>query len=161
MRSLLISLMGCAALGGCNAAVTESGHGENRDPATRITKDQIQFPQVKIPDAVGKTALSGEYYRGDGLGYNISLSLHPSGTYEAIWTGCLGTYGTARGSWNVEGNRLQLAPSEAEGMMKDHLNSLDVLDSAGELILIPTDDNDFFLKYGPSSFSCFTKVRER
>jgi hypothetical protein len=40
---------------------------------------------------------AGEYYRGDGLGANIALSLAPQAGVSATWHGCLGLYGANEG----------------------------------------------------------------
>ena len=42
-------------------------------------------------------AWAAEYYEGDGLGANISLSLAPQSGVTALWTGCLGLYGSNEG----------------------------------------------------------------
>jgi len=42
-------------------------------------------------------AVAGDYYRGDGTGYNIYLTLKENGKYTAEWHGCLGKYGEASG----------------------------------------------------------------
>jgi len=45
--------------------------------------------------------LSGKWHIGDGEGYNVDLTLRPDFRYGAVWTGCLGTYGTAKGRWHL------------------------------------------------------------
>lgn len=53
---------------------------------------------------------AGEYYHGDGLGANATLTLAPGGGFAFIWTGCLGVYDrnygavipTARGSLKLD-----------------------------------------------------------
>jgi hypothetical protein len=41
---------------------------------------------------------AGDYYFGDGLGANVSLSLAPHSGVAATWQGCLGTYTTNKGA---------------------------------------------------------------
>lgn len=41
---------------------------------------------------------AGDYYSGDGLGANVSLSLAPNAGVAATWQGCLGTYGINKGA---------------------------------------------------------------
>ncbi len=54
--------------------------------------------------------LVGEYYLGDGLGLNWTLSVKPDHTFSFAWTGCLGEYGAAEGSWSAAEGRLTLRP---------------------------------------------------
>ena len=105
-------------------------------------------------------AVAGTYYRGDGLGYNVSLTLKENGKYNAEWHGCLGKYGEASGKWTVAGNRITFTPAKEEGMMKGYLQSLDVLRFKGDSILVPTDsrDREFYNGSGVSRFSCFQKA---
>jgi hypothetical protein len=52
------------------------------------------------------------YYRGDGLGENLNLTLLSGGHYVLTWSGCLGWYGAAAGTWRVSEKRLKLQPAE-------------------------------------------------
>jgi len=45
-----------------------------------------------------QVAWAGDYYSGDGLGANVSLSLAPRAGVAATWQGCLGTYATNKGT---------------------------------------------------------------
>ena len=104
-------------------------------------------------------SVAGTYYRGDGLGYNVSLTLKENGKYTAEWHGCLGKYGDGSGKWSVTNKRITFTPSKEEGMMKGHLQSLDVLKFKGDWILVPIDkrDREFYDKWGVSRLSCFQK----
>src|SRR5262249_7592960 len=72
-------------------------------------------------------AVAGSYYRGDGTGYNIYLTLDADGKYKAEWRGCLGKYGEASGQWTLKDKQITFKPSKEQDMMKGHLKSLDVL----------------------------------
>ena len=100
-------------------------------------------------------AVSGSYYRGDGTGYNIYLTLKPNGSYAAEWQGCLGKYGEASGKWNLNEKRITFHPSKEEGNLKGHLKSLDVQKFNGDWVLLPTDFNE---KRGVSRASCYQKL---
>ena len=102
--------------------------------------------------------LAGSYYRGDGTGYNINLDLKGDGSYDANWRGCLGVYGTARGKWTVDGEHIVLSPTKETDMMKGHLKTLDMAKHEGRLILLPTDDREFYDKHGASRYSCFQRT---
>jgi hypothetical protein len=102
-------------------------------------------------------AVAGSYYCGDGLGYNVTLSLKENGEYSAEWHGCVGKYGDALGSWKLTDKRIVLTPKEEKDMMKGHLKTLDVLKYKGSWILVRADNRDFYDKHGVSSYSCFQK----
>lgn len=105
-------------------------------------------------------AVSGHYYRGDGLGYNVYLTLESDGRYAAEWRGCLGKYGEANGTWRLEGRRIIFSPSQETGAMKGHLRALEALPFDGDWILVPThqEDRRFYKTSGISRLSCFQKT---
>ena len=118
----------------------------------RLGKDEPETP----PNA---KAVAGRYYRGDGTGYNVTLVLKEDGTYSGVWTGCLGRYGDASGSWKLSDNRIVLTPKEESGMMKGHLKTLDVLKYNDGWIFVPPDDRTFYDKYGATPpYWCFKKT---
>jgi hypothetical protein len=102
-------------------------------------------------------AVVGSYYSGDGLGYNIALTLKEDGSYSAEWHGCLGKYGDASGTWRLSDKRIVLTPKKETDMMKDHLKNLDVLKYKGGWIFVRADHRDFYDKHGVSRYSCFQK----
>ena len=101
--------------------------------------------------------LAGRYYRGDGTGYNIYLTLNPEGKYTAEWHGCMGTYGEATGDWKLNDTQIVFIPSKETDMMRSHLRSLEVLKFRGRWIFLSTDkdDREFYDKWGVSAYSCF------
>jgi len=106
-------------------------------------------------------AVVGSYYRGDGTGYNICLTLKENGKYTAERHGCLGKYGEASGHWTLSDKRIAFKPAKEKDMMKGHLKSLDVLKFKGQWILVPSDDREFYDKYGVSRYSCFQKIEKK
>ena len=60
--------------------------------------------------AVSFKDLIGDYYLGDGLGVNCSLTLAKQGKFAFIWRGCLGTYGENNGSAGVRDGVLHITP---------------------------------------------------
>ena len=117
---------------------------------------------VSLPTAIETNILAGTYYTGDGLGYNLALTLDSDGQYSCMWRGCLGVYGTATGTWSVATNTLHLSPKTATGMLKDKpLPPLDVLMFQGRYIFVDPKFRGFFLKYGPDRSSCFQKDEAR
>lgn len=102
-------------------------------------------------------AVAGSYYCGDGLGYNVTLTLKQDGTYSAEWHGCLGKHGDVSGSWRLSDKRIVLTAKKERDMMKGHLKSLDVLKYKGDWIFVRADDRDFYDKHGVSRYSCFQR----
>jgi hypothetical protein len=100
--------------------------------------------------------LAGSYYRGDKLGYNVYLQLAPSGTYTARWEGCLGLYGTARGSWTLRDQLIVFHPAEETGMMKKHLRQLHVVrQPLGAFAFVPDLHDSYYRQYGPDEYGAF------
>jgi|ERR1043166_2518820 hypothetical protein len=106
-------------------------------------------------------AVAGDYYRGDGTSYNIYLTLKANGKYTAEWHGCLGKYGEASGQWTLKDKQIVFKPSKERDMMTGHLKALDVLKFKGAWIFVPTDDRDFYDKWGVSRYSCFQKQEKK
>lgn len=128
-----------------------------------VTSISRNKKDLGVPDSPEfAEALAGEYYRGDGTGFNITLHLKPDGKYEAEWHGCLGKYGEASGTWSRNGSRVTFTASEEKDMMKGHLRSLDVAEFGGDWILVPTDERDreFYDRYGVSRYSCFQRTEK-
>lgn len=127
-----------------------------------ITASGAEEKEKGTPEAPPNAkAVAGDYYRGDGTGYNIYLTLVANGTYTAKWRGCLGEYGTASGSWTVADKRIVFKPVKEKDMMKGHLKSLDVLRYKGQWIFVPSEDRDFYDKHGVSRYSCFQKQEKK
>lgn len=58
-------------------------------------------------------SVAGEYYSGDGLGVNWTLTIEKSSAFHFTWDGCLGRYAELRGRAQIDGSLLQLSPDEA------------------------------------------------
>jgi hypothetical protein len=58
---------------------------------------------------LGEHPWAGEYYKGDGLGVNISLSIAPKAGYSFQWRGCLGLYDQNYGAVAEKDGRLHLS----------------------------------------------------
>jgi len=111
---------------------------------------------VSIPAKVETRQLAGEWYRGDGLGYNLTLTVGEDGRYRATWNGCVGEYGRAAGTWSQRNGHVSLSPTEETEMMVNHLRELTVVTYRGKLLLVPSGrDGNFFVEHGPSDYSCF------
>ena len=101
-----------------------------------------------------------QYYRGDGLGENLYLTLLSGGHYTLTWKGCLGWYGAAAGTWRVSEKQLELKPDEEHGMLSEHpirLLHIRVIDN--EIVLIQDQEMDWFKTHGVDRYGCFRAQR--
>src|SRR5262249_31797203 len=51
-----------------------------------------RYPRLNSQHALEPTVVAGEYYQGDGLGINLSLSILTDGRYSLISSGCTGVH---------------------------------------------------------------------
>ena len=65
-------------------------------------------PALRFPEQ----ELSGQYYLGDGLGVNCSLTLEPTHRFAFAWHGCMGLYDQNQGVWSLEGDTLVVKPKK-------------------------------------------------
>jgi len=54
--------------------------------------------------------VAGDYFYGDGMGVNCSLTLKSQGTFTFEWHGCLGTYDKNDGKVVIENGLIHLVP---------------------------------------------------
>ncbi len=81
--------------------------------------------------------LVGDYFEGDGMGYNLHLVLKADGKFNATWNGCLGEYGRATGEWSVRKEGMKLLTRTCEGLLKDKpLNVLQIVSWRGHYLLV-------------------------
>ena len=127
--------------------------------AVHALADEVEKGVPQAPPSA--KAVAGSYYCGDGLGYNVTLTLKDDGTYTGEWHGCLGKYGDAAGSWKLSDKQIVLTPTSETDVMKGHLKTLDVLKYKEGWIFVRADRRDFYDKYGVSRVSCFLKMAEK
>ena len=82
---------------------------------------------------VSKSALTGSYYSGDGLGRMVYVDLSPDGTFRSDWQGCLGVYGEAEGRWEVQGEKIVFTPNTEAGTLAGHLREATTIIHNGKL----------------------------
>jgi hypothetical protein len=63
-------------------------------------------------DSVVLKDIAGDYYFGDGLGVNCSLTVTAKGKFTFQWNGCLGTYDENKGSASINMGVLHIAPQK-------------------------------------------------
>jgi len=120
-------------------------------------------PQVNQAEM---TALAGDYYSGDGLGWNLSLTLEADGVFRCNWHGCVvGSDMSLVGDWDLEGDTITFTPlSDAdEAFLRRYFEDKTARTATveGNTVLIFADQEDFFAKYGPSTGSCFSREDAR
>jgi hypothetical protein len=94
MKSALwLILLAVALASGC----------QSRQSEARAPQSALLFPEQE---------LYGDYYFGDGLGVNCSLTIKANHRFAFRWTGCLGTYDENQGSWALSGDILTLKPEK-------------------------------------------------
>lgn len=87
------------------ADALEEKRSPKADAAAKTIREQIRAELQKLPDH----PWAGEYYLGDGLGLNISLSLAPAAGYLFEWHGCLGLYDRNYGAVTCTNGHLRLS----------------------------------------------------
>lgn len=126
--------------------------------------EQLQIPDspndtmAPSPNQLGENEkqLVGTYYRGNGTGYNLTLTLNSDGQFHCISTGCVGDYGTSTGTWRVDNDQIQMLTLTAKGTMEDRpIGALTVSMDSEKTILVQNNSREFFDAHGPSRYSCF------
>jgi hypothetical protein len=79
--------------------------------------------------------IAGRYRRGDGM-MNEFLDLRMDGTCEDAHHGCLGVYGSGRGTWFLEGDRIVIRITEESGFMRGWPATLRILEFDDQPILV-------------------------
>jgi len=111
---------------GCTSNEDAASRSENADQATT---DTTQNPFV------------GSYYQGDGLGYNLHLTLKNDGSFTCQWSGCLGDYGATSGTWAHDGDKITVSTTKSSGMFSDRpLGNMTIVKHDGkDRLLLDTD----------------------
>ena len=142
-----------------SAAVVRS---EPPTAKVRVTLISVDGSTTEVREGLQDRQLFGDYRLGDGLGYNLSLSLKDGGKFECQWIGCLGVYGTSSGAWTIQDTGLKLDPKKADGMFKDRpIDRLRILSFQKNYLLLQERDSEWFKKYGPDTFCCFHQAGAR
>ncbi|WP_312769680.1 hypothetical protein [Pseudoxanthomonas mexicana] len=84
--------------------------------------------------------LSGTYYSGDGLGRLVYITLRPDGTFASDWQGCLGVYGEATGSWQLQGDQIIFNPAAERDALAGYLRRATTIRHDGRIGFARTQD---------------------
>jgi hypothetical protein len=74
-----------------------------------------RYPLPTSRNTLEPAAVAGEYYKGDGLGENLSLSILPDGRYSLISSGCTGVDHRESGFVQERNGQYVLAPTKRSG----------------------------------------------
>jgi hypothetical protein len=96
------------ARGGLQSASvsTDASFALNPVPAAPAPASHLTLSLWGVPE----TDLCGEYYLGDGLGVNCSLTLGSDHRFTFRWRGCLGEYDRNEGRWELSGDVVTMQP---------------------------------------------------
>jgi hypothetical protein len=109
------------------------------------------------PAAIDR-GLVADYYTGDGLGYNIQLSLRADGAFSATWYGCVGNYGKASGNWVRAGDRVTFHNRASKGRLANYLRGATVVKGDGFPALVLDQGRTLYDKYGLARFSALQRA---
>jgi hypothetical protein len=160
-RPLLVSAL--AALLFCGRAVASGSPPETYVTAKTAVKTTVvayspDQPLQETSREIEPPGLAGEYFVGDGLGYNLHLVLDKGGQFDCTWGGCLGVSGKASGDWAVDKKGVTCSPVKSEGMLKDRpLGRVRIVTFRDRYLLLQEGDRGLFEKYGPKGWYCFHK----
>ena len=82
------------------------------------------------------TCAPGSFYHGDGLGMNILVTISTNQKYTAQWSDCMGSCGTAAGSWSNATGMLHLTPTNETGMFRSHQIRVLRVQNATNLVVV-------------------------
>jgi hypothetical protein len=102
---------------------------------------------VTVATKAPLTPLEGEYYQGDGLGVNWTLRLNGKHEFSFTWSGCMGIYGEASGTWSVENESLRLNPTAVHDMGEKLPQSYEIIRWGARIYLVPRDEMPRFCMY--------------
>src|SRR5438128_6024543 len=100
--------IGLALLVASWAAAADSDQAKQSRAAERTAKSMRKKILAEVK-RLAEHEWAGEYYAGDGLGVNTSLSIAPKSGFVFEWHGCLGLYDRNYGAVVSTNNRLRLS----------------------------------------------------
>jgi hypothetical protein len=170
-RTVLRTIVGVTAalmLQSVGTSAAENSQKKSEEPTGKLPVEK------GTPEApVNAPAIEGVYYRGNGLSYNLELTLRPGGEYTAKWDSCLYKAGKVSGTWKLSDKRIVFAPAMEGEMLRGRLEALDVLKFKGEWILVPIIDvtdvadaadagrrfyDTLYEREGVTPLSCFQRI---
>jgi hypothetical protein len=102
--SLILALLTCF---GCSASADPPENPKGTAEADKAADAKREAVAAEVKQ-LGNHPWAGEYYYGDGLGVNISVSIAPQAGYVYEWHGCLGLYDRNYGAVKLANDRIEL-----------------------------------------------------
>ncbi len=96
MAIALVSIVAVPVMIGVSSAQDAERGGAGGPPDEAATEQRRKRIRQEIA-TLKQHPWAGDYYEGDGLGANISITLAPQTGIAATWHGCMGLYGANRG----------------------------------------------------------------
>ena len=112
VRKSLAAVFVLSSAAGCNhesSATNFSSVPEKFESSAETAATKKQAAILAEVAKLGDHEWAGEYYAGDGLGVNVSLTIAPKSGYMFEWHGCLGTYDRNYGAVTTSNGQLHLA----------------------------------------------------
>jgi hypothetical protein len=118
---------------------------------TRVLAIADDGGRTETQAPVPRSRLVGRYFTGDGTGFNLKLDLRADGSFDLTWTGCLGVYGTASGTWALDPDGVSTTTAKADGLLATRpLDRLRVANLGGHYLLVQESSRDLFDEFGPA-----------
>jgi hypothetical protein len=129
---------------------------------TRVLAVAEDGTRAELRQAIAPGQLIGRYYVGDGTGFNLLLTLRIDATFDLTWTGCLGVYGTAKGTWAIDSDGVASTTTQATGIIeRSGLGRLQIVTFAGHILLVEELGRKLFDAFGPSPDTCLHRKAAR
>jgi len=113
---------------------------ESNQATIKAKSQQIEKEIAQLKDH----PWAGQYYFGDGLGANVSLTLAPENGFTIIWRGCMGLYDQNHGTveWDRDKNTLKMsfAFEVEKGYAGRYASEYKPIRWGERVYLIPTDE---------------------
>lgn len=133
---------------------------QNIQPAPLPNSQRVDTATTMLmPTGTIDHRLVADYYTGDGMGYNLDLSLLADGTYSCTWTGCMGPYGNASGVWARSGDSVSFINRESTGALTNYLRGATVVDGGRFPALVLEQGQEYYRKYGLDEYSALQRER--
>jgi hypothetical protein len=149
---LVTVALGCSNHSGPTYDDSLSKHSSQIKELLELNQSSADIPLIV------ESKLPGNYYVGDGTGYNLNLQLLGNGRFVAFWNGCLGEYGRSYGTFDLNNDRITFIPELEIDMMKGHLTSAQIIDIEDQRMIVLAESMDFYREHGPSHYCCLHRA---
>ena len=64
---------------------------------------------------------------------NVTVLINSDGTFVSDWQGCLGVYGEAKGTWQLQGDQIRFDPASEQELLAGYLRQATTIRHQGQL----------------------------